>query len=675
MRFPDCFLVVACAGPLVFQASPSSARECPSPLGRYARGWSEAVAANGSDFVFGNGSALVIRRVDGTMAEIEIGAMVAGLDVVDDHVYVIGEGGLRIVDLLAPGGPAVIGRCVMPGVAESVEVLDGLAYVSGGEWGMRIVDVSVPTNPVEIGLWDRAEWAADAAVDVVGGRPVAVIADYYFGLIVVDAAEPEALEAVAYVDVGVDGYAYDRGGAVEAFDSHALAINTRGNLLSAIDISAPSDPELVGALELDNGVNQTSSLAVDGGYAYVAGKNFFVIDVSDPSELIQISETDIPGPGYDIAASEGQVAVAAGDRIRFIDASDPQNPVEGEPFWVGDYRFQGSGITATDRHVIGFLKPAKTVTNGDPPPFTPGMRIFDVDDSRHPVIVGEFLQDHLIGDAEARGTLVFAVTYDGFFRVIDLADVSEPQELGAVSLPSTWLSDLRFMDLDVDGHLAVVVGNQGLVVIDLADPTNPTLSGELLHGFSHVELDGDSAFVTVFDEIRLVDVADPSAPFLVDDDRHRLEMYGEVSDFEVAEGYAYVVVEPNGGSFLIVVDVEASTGWAEVGFELPWGDGGSSQDGMVSLVGNRLVVALGYSGSSYVRHVRNRGMLTVFDISDPGEPVEIVHTVIPGERDAVMLGGGRIYVSDDRGGLGVYSLRRCLYSQMEPPGGTVTSIQ
>ena len=81
----------------------------------------------------------------------------------------------------------------------------------------------------------------------------------------------------------------------------------------------------------------------------------------------------------------------------------------------------------------------------------------------------------------------------------------------------------------------------------------------------------------------------------------------------------------------------------------------------MSLSGDRLVLA---TGRSYVNH---RSMLVVFDISDPGEPLLIAYTVMPGERQAVMIDGWRIYVGDGRGGLGVYSGRPCWYSQMERP--------
>lgn len=179
---------------------------------------------------------------------------------------------------------------------------------------MRVVDVSIPTDPVEIGAIGAAGWSADAAVSVLGGSPFAVIANSWFGLVVVDAGEPEELDVVAYVDIGDDG-----GGAVETTGDYAIAVDPRGNFVTAVDISAPAEPQIVDSLDLGFRGN-TLGLAVDGAFAYVAGKHFFIIDVSDPTRLSQIASIEDAGYGKDAAAHQGQVTVATGD---MLDSSMP----------------------------------------------------------------------------------------------------------------------------------------------------------------------------------------------------------------------------------------------------------------------------------------------------------------------------------------------------------------
>ena len=155
----------------------------------------------------------------------------------------------------------------------------------------------------------------------------------------------------------------------------------------------------------------------------------------------------------------------------------------------------------------------------------------------------------------------------------------------------------------------------------------------------------------------------------MDDDLHRIEALGYVRDFVVADGYAFVVGDLGGGGFLTVVDVGTETGWTEVALALVPGEISASQDGTMSLSGDRLALV------TRQRDVGHRGRLVVFDISDPGEPLQIADTVMPGEEHAVMLDGGEIYVADSFGGLGVYSGRRCLLHHEMPPEDPASSTR
>jgi hypothetical protein len=644
-----CIVWAGIAIVLIAHAAPLLAQECPAPLGRYERGWSQAVAANGNGFVFGDGSALVILDDDGTAIEFEIGATVSDLEVVDDYIYVVGEGGLRIIDLLAPDGPSVVGRCPLPGVAVSVEVIDGLAYVAGGEWGMRVVDVSVASDPVEVGVIDTDGWAADAAVAPINGGPVAVIADSLFwGLDVVDAADPRALELIAEFQ----GYTCS---SVETVGSIAYTTDWVGGGLLVVDISNPAEPEDVGHLSLNN-VDEPGALAVEGGYAYVAGKYFYVIDISDPEAPREVVEIEEFHGGEDVAVVDRQVAVAAGDTVRFIDATNPEEPVEGEPWRVGSLPPQSGGITATESHVVGFSREKTVIPTGTDP--TPGFRIFDVADPAHPVQVGVGLSEFAIGDAKAVGDLVYAVTREGRFRVVDLTDVSRPRPIGSNQLPTGWFYNAPFVGVDVDGDLAVVNGPVGMVVVDITDPTRPTQLGDLAGPFSQVKLVGERAFVADGGTIRLVDLSTAWNPYVVDDDRYRIELPGEVRDFELADGHAFIAA----GETLSVVDVGTEAGWTEIGAAPVGGGPWSTFVEDLSLADDQVVLVV----EDWWPESPHGGVLIVFDISDPTDPRKIADTVIPGEEHAVLFDGDKIYVTDSHAGLAVYDGWPCRSGPAEP---------
>jgi hypothetical protein len=612
----------------------------------------------------------MVRHGLGTFTEVETGAMVLGVAVADEYVYVAGEGGLRIVDLLAPGGPEVIGRCVMPGVAESVEILDGLAYVAGGEWGIRVVDVTVPTDPIEIGVMDTARWAADLAVDWVAGGPVAVVADTEPSLLVVDAADPAVLEPVVFGGLGSGVFAVDAAGG------YAYAANIFGSYLWIFDISTPAQPELVGEWDAGGGDigHPTAGLAVEGDYAFVAGKRLVIVDVSDPTQSAEISRIDLFGRGKDVAVAQDQVAVAVGEAIHFIDASDPHAPIEQEFLYSREHRTEASVTTRTQGHVIGFGGKFSFIEYGDPgtsggplPLAVAGLHVFEVGDSGQPRLVGVGLEDQMIWDADGAGDLVYAVTGDGLFRVVDVSDPSQPSQIGGLAAPVTSEdADQDGVDIEVQGNLAVVAGDLGLIVIDITEPTSPVALGELPGPCFGVEFVGDRVYVADRHNVYVVDLGDPAAPTVTSSHYHP-----DVTDFKVAGGYAYLVSEVDEFVILKVVDLEIDDRWTLVG-ELTLVDPERysnwwPRNGVLSIAGNRLALALSNWNNPY-GDPWAIGAVAMIDVSDPTDPTEVVQVVTPAEARSVMFDGGRVYIGDGRGGLAVY--RYPLFADGFESGGT-----
>jgi hypothetical protein len=665
MESSRVILVGVCCSALVAGAAPARAVDCLSPVGRYARGWTEAVAArDGTEFIIGNGSALLIRTTDGwsaTYSEFETGAMVLGITVADDYAYVVGDGGLRIFDLLATGGPTVVGSCPMPGVAEDVEVLDGLAYVAGGDWGMRVVDVSVPTAPRVVGATDTPGWAADIAVDAVDGTPVVVVADSEQGVLIIDATDPGELE-IAFVEDLAPVF------TVDAADGHAHAASPSGLGMSTVDISVPAQPEIVGSWFSDGGGigYWHSGLAVEDGYAYLAGKNLYILDVQDPTQIVEIHELDIGGRGLDVAASENRIAVSSGDAVDFFSPSNPVPPGGSglhRTTWPAFVHWVGAnGMARAGEYVVGFDGPFSTDLLG--PFFNPGLQVYDISQPGQPAIIGRGLTDQLILDVEAEGDLVVVVTSRGDLRIVDLTDPTDPGEIGALSDPVASMNHFESgVDLVVEGSIAAVAGDLGLVVVDITDPRNPARLGEVQSPCFGLEIIDDRAYVADDEGIHLVDLSDPSNPVV--DDTARFDLQDGPSDFTIADGYAYLVSEYTTATILTIVSLDAVGPWREVaaiGVRLDDIDIGERvwSNGALSVAGDRLALALpdGY---------RSRGSVAIFDISDPSDPVEIARTATPGDAHTVTIDEGSLLVGDGRAGLGIYDGGSCLFDPREGP--------
>ncbi|MCO6456283.1 MAG: Ig-like domain-containing protein, partial [Pirellulaceae bacterium] len=200
-----------------------------------------------------------------------------------------------------------------------------LAYVATGSHGLAIVDTSQFNNPIVLGQLDLPGDATDVAIDTA--RQLAVVAAGAGGLHLVDVSDPmqpvlamslavnanqvELFDGLAYAAVGpsIQGLDLATGMVLEqlSLGSDPLTgLAREGNLLLTMD-----DNNLLRAIELSTaGMVPRDSLAlphgggrlfVGGGVAYVPATSYFrggfaTIDVSDPSQLAVISQSDVVSP-------------------------------------------------------------------------------------------------------------------------------------------------------------------------------------------------------------------------------------------------------------------------------------------------------------------------------------------------------------------------------------------
>lgn len=108
------------------------------------------------------------------------------------------------------------------------------------------------------------------------------------------------------------------------------------------------------------------------------------------------------------------------------------------------------------------------------------------------------------------------------------------------------------VNIELAGHYAYILCDRGLVIVDLDDPLNPRVAGQVtdLRDPRAMAIQFRYAFVTDADGLQVIDVTEPERPRKVDgagvdiDDAHGLY---------VARTYAYVAAGADG---LVIVDVE-----------------------------------------------------------------------------------------------------------------------
>jgi hypothetical protein len=313
---------------------------------------------------------------------------------------------------------------------------------------------------------------------------------------------------------------------------------TIGSRLYVLDISNPTTPAITGQFDLD-GDFLDSRLVGDVLYAVTAdfqwywvegqiakdqtsGTRIVSVSIADPANIFQADEVSLDGIGSVVNATADAMFVAgyAGNftdtRITYVDISDPAGAIA-----VRD-NVDVPGLVADKFKMDAYQGVLRVISNA-------------WDDVRKTFITTVDLSnpDTLTVLAQtdferARGEAVFATRFDG---------------------PRAYVVTYLVID--------------PLFVIDLSDPADPKVAGELeVPGWStHIEARGDQLIALGVDDtdgrkvcVSLFDVSDPALPTLADrvtfgDSWNWSSAYGDVKAFTVLDDTILVPF----------------TGWEEVG--------------------------------------------------------------------------------------------------------------
>ncbi len=221
------------------------------------------------------------------------------------------EAGLRIVDVSDPANPAFAGFYSIPRIAlhdevntlmydnvASVAVAQGHAYVAEYQFGLRVVNIADPSNPVEVGFYDTPGDAHGVAV----AGDTAYVADFDHGVRVVNIADAARPVESGHCDTPGEAQSLEVAG-----DTVYLAGGSAGMLV--VNIADPTHPLLVGRFPTHG---YTQSLTIKDGYAYIAdgSAGLVVVNISDPAHPQFAGAYDTPGYAWGAAIAQEYVYVA-----------------------------------------------------------------------------------------------------------------------------------------------------------------------------------------------------------------------------------------------------------------------------------------------------------------------------------------------------------------------------
>ena len=249
----------------------------------------------------------------------------------------------------------------------------------------------------------------------------------------------------------------------------------------------------------------------------------------------------------------------------------------------------------------------------------------------------------------------------------DYAD--NPDSLGAANTPG------GARDVEVLGGYAYVAdGQAGLQVIDVTDPSNPTIVGGVDTGFaSGVAVSGNFAFVADYSSgLQVLDITSPATPTVVGG----VSMPDVAYNVAISGNYAYVADYFSG---LQVVDITNPVSPAIVGSA----SAGAAYG--VAVSGNHAYIASSYGleviditspadavrvggantyysaedvavSGNYAYVVDGAGLL-IYEITNPANPVLVGSLDTPIFAFSVAIAGDYAYIADSNSGLQVIDIR------------------
>jgi len=304
--------------------------------------------------------------------------------------------------------------------------------------------------------------------------------------------------------------------------------------------------------------------------------------------------------------------------------------------------FDADGVDLTERYPYGYCPFA--VAAGDYI-YSANGTVMEVLDIHTLVPVGEVLTESIVSSLAISGNFVYIANWSDGFKVIDISDPTDPTLIAQIDFEG------QCWDLSVSGDYAFLGNNtEGLQIIDISNPSLPSLASTFLPqetaAFEYTQVIDTIAYAASQSGLYILNVSDPAAPVQLG---YSPAENGAWS-VNVVDTIAYLPKMYDG---IRMVNVADPTNPIELGyFQTP--DGAK----WVEVVDTIAYVAEGYAG------------IQILDISDLTAPDSIGMFEVD-YADASNIQGDSMVVASSSWGLKLVDISDCpnLVLLNENPGG------
>jgi hypothetical protein len=590
------------------------------------------------------------------------------------------EGGVEILDVIAPGSPSHVSLIHTPGPALDVYAAGNYLFVAAGDEGVQVYDVSAPFSPVRAGSYKPRHSGRTISRFAVSGNYMYIPGSGGFTVLdISNPAVPFKAGSFQHEENGHLGWELDdftiHGKYLYSIASYYLpgragASSPAGSIdarLIIIDISNPLRPVKKSQFVQLN--DWWTEVAAQGPYAYMIDREgrLMVMDISDPKNPVILKRFPLDGAADHITLTSGYAYLTGRDfpeqKIWVVDIANPAAPSLARSYTLqsdeylnhihigGDWSYISKGVEGLEIMAVpeppvmnytGKYKiPAQSFVNqvvvkggyAYVLDRSLGLAVLDITNPSGPVLLGN--NNSFFGDSDdwarkywklrVSGNLALVVSSYNGLEILDISEPASPRWLGSYK-PAESVQDV---DVDGQGRFAYVAeGRDGLQVLDISDPANPVKRGRYnAHQFAlSVRLSHGYAFLAdSYYGLYTLDISDPDNPKEV----------GNNNEVTISEGlhingeYLYSLpYSYSGGDGLDIFRIHNSTTLVWQGKYEP------------SYRLNGIAVA-----APYVYLTARDGGVQVLDVSDPTAPEFIGRYDSPGEETAIAAADGLIYLA------------------------------
>ena len=497
------------------------------------------------------------------MASKITGLGAANLVLHEDRAYVVGPGGLSIIDISKLPDARLLGRLVSRGKA--------VATIVEPEFPSDVPETAQPApedSEVDAPKPPAGNVLDDGPLGVAIPRPGLACLISPTGFTTVDVTSPDRPRVVGRQKMRGNPYNMFMGLATEG--RYAYAGQGTGGL-RVIDIQDPALPRLVTTWyphQEDSRIRKQAcminTVARDGNELYVSDKlwGIWVLDIQKPDRPRLVGRYPTSGEVRELQVEAGRAYISSFNGGLWIaDVSRPSSPVALGQFYDGSYWHQVPLLHRREmaiRSGVWDLSKAPKFTKLGPAPagltghgtilngraYTTGssFRIHDVSKGmRSATLLGELkvpCSDVALSvahpfDNPDRILALLAVDKVGVV-IVDVSVPTAPRELSRI--PE--IINGHAPQIVVQGGFAYAASfSGGLWIIDIRDPENPeVVSGPICCG-GDIEVHGRYAFLSWYDRgVLVLDVNDPAHPVVLELIRGD---YNYQFHCDFAEGYLF----------------------------------------------------------------------------------------------------------------------------------------